>query len=54
MILTSITNVSFIISLVTHDILSCVGISFSHMHKHFHGEVVYNAETDIHFPKLVR
>jgi ATP-binding cassette, subfamily G (WHITE), member 2, PDR len=34
--------------------MSCVGISFSCMHKHFRGEVVYNAETDIHFPKLVR
>jgi ATP-binding cassette, subfamily G (WHITE), member 2, PDR len=33
--------------------MSCVGISFSCIHKHFHGEVIYNAETDIHFPKLV-
>ncbi|KAH8829423.1 ABC-2 type transporter-domain-containing protein [Flagelloscypha sp. PMI_526] len=28
------------------------GISYEQMHKHFRGEVIYNAETEIHFPNL--
>jgi ATP-binding cassette subfamily G (WHITE) protein 2 (PDR) len=30
------------------------GIPFKRMHKSFRGEVVYNAEVDVHFPNLVR
>ncbi|THH15930.1 hypothetical protein EW146_g4638 [Bondarzewia mesenterica] len=28
------------------------GVSFARMHKQFRGEVVYNAEVDVHFPNL--
>ncbi|KAF9000471.1 ABC transporter CDR4 [Cyathus striatus] len=28
------------------------GISFNRMHKQFRGEVIYNAENDVHFPNL--
>jgi ATP-binding cassette, subfamily G (WHITE), member 2, PDR len=29
------------------------GIPFNQMHKDFRGEVIYNAEVDVHFPNLV-
>lgn len=32
--------------------VTCLGIPWETMHKDFRGEVVYNAETDVHFPNL--
>ncbi|TDL14894.1 P-loop containing nucleoside triphosphate hydrolase protein [Rickenella mellea] len=40
------------LNITEHSHINYQGISFPRMHKQFRGEVVYNAENDVHFPNM--